>query len=598
MRAFSPASIAPIVLSLMALLALGMLAGCPSPGLDGAGEGEGEGEGEGNPGEGEGEGGEGEGEGGEGEGEGTVTAPDVRLNEVDCRGQDHVEIVGPVGTDLTGLVLAEGLGDYVLPPGSVIGDTGIFVVDEESAGEVDEATGATGAPEPGFPFEIECSDRVLTLSFDDGAGPEVVDSATLPGFPGSYEGTSWCRLPDATGDWALCTPTLHEPNTSYIDPDGILFDPLQVVTVAITLSDAATSSLTTAPRVYVEGTVSITGADGTVYGPTSAGIAIKGNEAGSFRPLSQKAAFKVKFNEFLPGNRMLGLKGFKLNNMVEDPSYLHEAVGYEFFRQMAVPSPRAGYARVVVNGDDYGLHALVERIDNVFASRHFADTQHIYEGGLFGVDAVPCTTECAQTATCFCVDDLEVDSGDELDRADVNALADASVATGDAFFAGAQGIVDFQTSARGWIVAQYLFHWDGYAGGRNNFYLHSDDNGVFTWIPSGMDQSLDPAAVGLDDSYGLKTGQTPFAGNAAQGTFFAKCRSAPACDALLDDAIDEVDAAVTAWDAVAFVDDVRGVIEPYVADDPRRASTVTLDDVHAAQDATRSLLQARVSVVQ
>jgi hypothetical protein len=605
MRAFSPASIAPIVLSLIALLALGMLAGCSSNDLDGAGVGEGEGEGEGEGGEGEGEGGEGEGEGGEGEGEGgegegegIVTTPDVRLNEIDCRGQDHVEIVGPAGTDLTGLVLAEGLGDYTLPPGSIVGDNGVFVVDEEGAAEVDEETGATGAVVPGFPFEIECSDRLLTLSFDDGSGSALVDSTSLPPFPGSYEGTSWCRLPDANGDWALCTPTLGEPNAPYIDPDSILFDPLQVITVDIALSDAATSSLTTAPRTYVEGTVTVTGADGTVYGPTSAGVAIKGNEAGSFRPLSQKAAFKVKFNEFAPGNRLLGLKGFKLNNMVEDISYLHEAVGYQFFRQLGVPAARAGYARVLVNGNDYGLHALVERVDDIFASRHFAETQHIYEGGLFGVDAVPCTAECAASTTCFCVDDLEVDSGDELDRADVNALAAASVASGDAFFAGAQGLVDFETSARSWIAAQYLYHWDGYAGGRNNFYLHSDDDGVFTWIPSGMDQSLDPAAVGLDGAYDLKTGQTPFAGNAAQGTFFAKCRSAPACDALLDSAIDDVAAAVAAWDAVAYLDDVRAVIEPYVADDPRRPDTITLDEVHAAQDATRSLLQARVSVVQ
>jgi hypothetical protein len=41
---------------------------------------------------------------------------------------------------------------------------------------------------------------------------------------------------------------------------------------------------------------------------------------GSLRTLDQKAAFKIKFDEFIEGQTFLGLKKLTLNNMVEDPS--------------------------------------------------------------------------------------------------------------------------------------------------------------------------------------------------------------------------------------------------------------------------------------
>ena len=80
------------------------------------------------------------------------------------------------------------------------------------------------------------------------------------------------------------------------------------------------------PTEYYDATFSLTTAGGT-YGPLAVGVRLKGG-LGSFRPLAGKAAFKVKFNHSVAGQRFLGLKKLTLNNMVQDKSMIHETLAY------------------------------------------------------------------------------------------------------------------------------------------------------------------------------------------------------------------------------------------------------------------------------
>ena len=125
------------------------------------------------------------------------------------------------------------------------------------------------------------------------------------------------------------------------------------------------------------------------------GIRLKGG-TGSFRPLSGKAAFKIKFNFENPkgekGKKFLGLKKLTLNNMVQDPSMIHENLIYQAFRAVGVSASRTGYAYVRVNGDDYGLHLNIENVDDVALGKRFGTfqkpPQHLYEGE-YGDDVKP-----------------------------------------------------------------------------------------------------------------------------------------------------------------------------------------------------------------
>jgi len=472
------------------------------------------------------------------------------ISEIDCHGRDAVEIATDPGFDLGGVeIVINGVTDYTIPAGTI--STGLFVVRE------------TLAAEPGLTANIGCHGDEVSLSL---AGV-VLDTASFPAFPGSFQGTTWCSGVSAS-PFDLCTPTVGDPNLPYVDPGGVLFDRFHPVEIDLTIDQLGLDALAIEPREYVAGTFSVT-KDGSTTEPIMIGIALKGSPIGSFTDLSGKAAFKLKFDFVDPATRFLGLEGLKLNNMREDGSQLHEAIGYAIFGATGVPAPRSGYAEVRLNGDSYGLHATIERADDVFLSRHYESTLHLYEG-TFGLDVNPGREG-----------EFEVDEGDPLDRADLTALMAVSVVQGDMFFAELQARVHVDAAVRMWAATMWIGHWDGYAPGRNNYELQSDSEGVFDFVPSGLDQTSEY----LID---LRYGSSPIQG---RGVLFDRCVDDPGCRALYEDALVEVGMAIEAFDVQAEIDGVAAAIEPWVVADPRRESSV--EQVHAAQDDTRDFWAAR-----
>ena len=282
--------------------------------------------------------------------------------------------------------------------------------------------------------------------------------------------------------FALAVLALALPAAARADDAAPLYDPANVAQIDITLSDEARAALAADPSEYVDGTFALT-AEGIDYGPETVEVRLKGKT--SFRPLGQKAAFKVKFPK---ANRLLGLKSVTLNNMVQDPSMLHETLAYEVFRAAGVAAPRTGYAYVRVNGAGYGLYLNLESYDDISMERLFGsaefDEGHLYEADLRGIDAVP------GDAGRF-----EVDEGDEDDIGDLEALIAAANATGGDWSDGMAATADLGAMTRMWAGEGYIGHWDGYSvspdpDAMNNYYLFSDEAGRFTMLPTGVDQTF------------------------------------------------------------------------------------------------------------
>lgn len=370
-----------------------------------------------------------------------------------------------------------------------------------------------------------------------------------------------CDLPEATPP---------SPETLSADP---LFTPTAPVAIELDLDDAALGELAESPRDYVPASFRVRIGD-RVEALDRIGVALKGNEAGSFRGLDEKAAFKLRFDKFVDGQRLFGLKGIKLNNMVEDPSSMHETIGYALFGATGIPAPRSGYAVVKVNGVSYGLYALVERVDDVWAERFHEDTLHIYEGSL--VDVLPESIEA-----------FEIDDGDDDDTSDLEALAQVSVADDAVFFDELSGRIDAPVVAKMWVVSQFISHWDGYAGAANNYYLHSTAAGRFTMIPSGLDQALEA------NDYDLESGQSPFS---SQGVLFSRCRTDERCAALIASVRDGVRDDVSDVDLLALFDGVAEAIAPALEQETRRPFSP--DEVDAAQAATRAFLVSRPDILR
>ncbi len=333
------------------------------------------------------------------------------------------------------------------------------------------------------------------------------------------------------------------------DAEG-LYDPGRVYVIELSLPEKSRNELAKDRHKYQPGTFSLAeSTDGTPAGvgdlsdPVSVEVKLKGSA--SYRPLSEKSAFKIRF----PGAPFRGLRYMTLNNMVEDPSMIHETLAYTAFRGAGVPASRTGYAYVYVDGDDYGIHLNIETLDQIALEKRFgpfhADTQHLYEGE-GGADVHPGLQW-----------NFEVDEGDDGDRGDLEELIDAVNSSGPLPWASrVASTVDLQEMTTMWAVEKYIGQWDGYAGKEhselpNNYYLYSDAGGKFQMFPWGNDESWQAP-------YHL-----PFDGRA--GLLFDRCLDDGACLALYRQSVAAVRKAIVGMDLDSLAVDSAALLAPWQA---------------------------------
>ncbi|RJO71525.1 MAG: hypothetical protein C4523_04135 [Myxococcales bacterium] len=451
------------------------------------------------------------------------------LNEIDCQGQSEwIEIVNtdpssPV--DAGGFAVADDLSDathsYRLAPGTMVSTNGFLVVKQaQDLG-------------PGFGFGIKCGQDTIYLV---SPANTLADQVKVPDLP---DDTTWGRLPDGTGQWRETSPTQGASNQHSSSEAGFLFSDSEVATMEITLSEASRDALASSPYEYAEGAISLTNSHGA-YSVARAGIRLKGGL--SFRPIGDKASFKIRFTEYDKTARLAGLKNITLNAMVDDPTMMRESLAYRIFRASDIPAPRTGYAVVSVNGEDYGLYALIEKYDDLFLAAEFPDgTRHLYEGMVdlyIGQE-----------------DEFDLDEGDEDGRGDLSSLTQAISETADGqWVAGVGAVLDLSRFTRFWAIENYIGHRDGYTLAANNYFLHSDTGGFFAMLPWGTDRAF--------------TEDIDFP--AGTGVVAAKCAGIPACRVQYDGSLADLLPVVDALNLGEVATANAALIAPYVADDPKR----------------------------
>jgi CotH kinase protein/Lamin Tail Domain len=483
---------------------------------------------------------------------------DVLLNEVNCEepDPDWIELVNTSDdpADVSGWQLDD----------DPVGSPGAFVIPASTTipghGHVAFVRNAPAS----FTFGIGCGDTIRLADETPGAVDEILLQEP------AVDGDTWGRYPDGTGPWQATLPTQGEPNQPLgpgPDEAAWLYDPSAVFEIDLTLPPSSIDALNADPDEYVPGEFSLSTAEDD-YGPLEVGVRLKGGA--SFFPLSGKAAFKLKFNEFVAGQRFFGLEKLTLNNMIQDPSMLHEVLSYEAFRAAGIPAPRAGYAYVRVNDADYGLYLNLETLDRVSLPRWFDSTQHLYEGE-HGTDVTAGELEA-----------FDVDEGSKSDLSDLEALSAAAADTGGDFSEQLASLADLEEMTRMWAVEKYVGQWDGYAGGiyspalPNNYYLHSDASGVFRMLPWGLDLTL--------------VDRLSFDG-AGAGLLFDRCLADPSCKEMFRDAVREVSGTIAGLDLDGLAAGTAALIAPWQALDPRKFYTV--EQFQQGVENARAFLAAR-----
>lgn len=348
-----------------------------------------------------------------------------------------------------------------------------------------------------------------------------------------------------------------------MDESSELYDPARLPRFDLELSNDAAAALERDGGAYVSATLRY-GTD-TV---SEVGVRIKGE--GSLRPLSGKAAFKLKFDEFVGDQTFKGLRRMTLNNMVEDPSFLAERLAYHVFRAVGLPAPRCNNALVYVNGAFYGVYANVEAEDKTFLRRWFTDDDgNLYEEGR--ADFVPGAEQMFELET-------NETANDRTDLAELIELVGSS--TPGNFMEHVGQKLDMAHFLRFTAAEAAVNQWDMYAYTvfyPNNFRLYHDPTSErFVFLPWGMDMSMKPfrdSGKPYISIFSLARQGDNRGARVTAGLLFQKCLESAACKDALSSAFEGV---IDAYDD-ANLGELAGVyyeqIKPHVLADPRKEYT-------------------------
>jgi hypothetical protein len=308
--------------------------------------------------------------------------------------------------------------------------------------------------------------------------------------------------------------------------------------IELVFAPGSLASLEADPRTYVRAELKH---DGTSYGDV--GVRLKGQN--SFLPVSQKASFRIKTDEYEPCKHLFGLTDLTLNNMSTDTSMMHDRLAYLVARLAGVPASRANHLLLTVDGELYGLYSNVETVKKKMIKRWFDDN----DGPLF--EATDVDFQASYIAG------YELETGPD-DRTLLTGLANALTMAPDAAIAAAAGFADLDAFRRFWAMASVTGHLDGfpYSNPGDDYFVYADPtSGKLAFIPWGMDEAFTAA---------------DFPVTQVVSVLAQKCKDSPACYQAYVDQTYEVLELTETMDLAAERARVAGVIAPYVAMDSRK----------------------------
>ncbi|CAB4604220.1 MAG: hypothetical protein F2587_01965 [Actinobacteria bacterium] len=319
--------------------------------------------------------------------------------------------------------------------------------------------------------------------------------------------------------------------------------------ITISVSQKNVAKLAIKPKVAVWAKFSIENAGaGFKFSNLPVRFNLKGTSTLRQNPslINNRPSMRVKFKRTGPLNiGFLGtLSSLTLNSMTQDPSKIHEYSSYQLFNAMNVPAPRVTYAQVtlVVDGKRYqkGLFAIIEPYDDQFLKQRFSNrTKHVYEPCNHWTDLTRAGAakggEKCDTAV------FEVKEGWKKtpNKDDLRLLVNVQkIANNKKWWTAMDRYTDRDEFVRMWAVENFTMAWDSYSGSIvNNYYLRSDQLGVFTMHPTGADESfsynfkMDAPSIGYPLIYYDFQVQVK-----GRGSMFARClRYKPCFNQYLDE---------------------------------------------------------------
>ena len=333
---------------------------------------------------------------------------------------------------------------------------------------------------------------VAPESSDAPAGVAASDTSSKPGSvtgPGGSYVPITDELPADAGSKPSGndTPDATTGSDPYeglkLEPPTSVFDPLGLHVVKVTLPAATWDS-------YLEGVKTLTKeyvpADVTIDGTTYTNVGLRQFGDGSQQTNPAKANIRIKFNQYVP--KQYGpeeLRNLRLKASGADASFLREPIVYELIRSLGAAAPRTSWARVEVNGQDYGPYQVMEQIDSRMFQHFYGNKDGANYDPVLNCMGLNCPPEgCDALASYY-----EVGAGD---FSEMLTLAKAIDSASDAdLVATLNQLVDVDDLMAVYAVEAVTADYDGLAASGFNFEVYGDEaTGKLRFIRHGADSSF------------------------------------------------------------------------------------------------------------
>jgi spore coat protein CotH len=290
------------------------------------------------------------------------------------------------------------------------------------------------------------------------------------------------------GGGAPTSPSTPSPSTAPGVPGGApIFDASVLHEARLDLDPAAWQALR---DNYLDN--QYYAANLTVDGVAVRQVGIRSRGEGSRS--EEKPGLKVEFDKYVPAQEYYGYKSLVIDNLVQDASMLRERLSFLVFEAVGIASPRNAFARLTVNGEYWGLFALVEPVSKPFLEARFGEKS----GTLFDYEWIYPYDFSWQGGKASAYVPLPFQPETNEEKPDVAtglvAFIEAINETPDASFVAAMGSrLDVDRFLSHLAVENAIAEADGIVGdqGLNNFYLYEyGAKNRFVFIPWDKDSTF------------------------------------------------------------------------------------------------------------
>ena len=199
--------------------------------------------------------------------------------------------------------------------------------------------------------------------------------------------------------------------------------------------------------------------------------------------------FDIAFDKVDPNGKFHGVDKLVFDMPRSDWTFLHDRLAHAWLRQSGIMASCAASARLVINGNYYGLYVVEEDVGHRVIQQFFPDNS---DGDLWKAGEMPETNKMTRrpgAPAAF------------WNATDLAALS---------------AIVDVPGSLTTWAAEALLNDADGYYGGFHNFLLYDQGQKGLVFLPKDTDSTFDWLAVfdlaGADRSPGVLVGGARQAG--------------------------------------------------------------------------------------